>query len=265
MTELFSIGALEIRVWDIFDILIVAFLMFQIYRLLRGTIAFNIFIGVVLLYAIYWLVNLLEMSLLSMVLDKFVSWGVLMLIIIFQPEVRKFLLVLGNNTLRGRLNFLKSIFGRNFNLDAKENQAIINELVMACFNLAEQNLGALIVLKGKEDLSNIVNTGTYLDAKLGREILENIFVKNSPLHDGATIITSDRIVAARCILPVSEKISLFQGAGLRHRAGIGITEITDVGTLIISEETGEISIAKDGKIQKKVDKVQLYEFIDKHL
>ena len=192
--------------------------MYQIYRLLRGTIAFNIFIGVVILYGIYWIVNLLEMSLLSMVLDKFVSWGVLLLIIIFQPEVRKFLIVLGDNTIKGRLKVLKNFFGIEDNKLEGDVQ-LAEELRDSIFVLSEKRCGALIVIVGNDNLESTIATGIKVDAKISGALIESIFTKDSPLHDGAVIATVDRIVAAKCILPVSENKEIFKGLGLRHRAG----------------------------------------------
>ena len=234
--------------------------MYQIYRLLRGTIAFNIFIGVVILYGIYWIVNLLEMSLLSMVLDKFVSWGVLLLIIIFQPEVRKFLIVLGDNTIKGRLKVLKNFFGIEDNKLEGDVQ-LAEELRDSIFVLSEKRCGALIVIVGNDNLESTIATGIQVDAKISGALIESIFTKDSPLHDGAVIATGDRIVAAKCILPVSENKEIFKGLGLRHRAGVGITEISGATAIIVSEETGQVSSVYSGEINRSINKEQLFKLL----
>ncbi len=264
MLPLFQIGFLPVSIWDILDILIVGYLMYQIYRLLRGNIAFNIFVGVLTLYVIWWLVNELQMDLLSAVLDQFVSVGVIIIIIIFQPEVRRFLLFLGSTTLRQRSNFLTRFIDRNFER-TEERAEIVEHLHHAIMRMSRRKTGALIVIANNTNLEGIVNSGTSLDAIVSQSLVESIFNKQSPLHDGAVIIDNGKIKAASVILPVSENSRLPQSAGLRHRAGVGITEKARVASFIVSEENGNISFASEGKLRQKISEEELVELLGKHL
>ena len=264
MIYLFDIGFLSIRIWDVLDILIVGYLIYQIYILLRGSIAFNIFIGVVLLYALWWLVGALKMDLLSTVLGQFVSIGVLMLIIIFQPEVRRFLLLLGNSTLRQRSNFLGRLLDKQF-VPTEKNQLFVIAIQKAILVMSKEKTGALIVVSNNDTLQHISDTGVKLDAQISQPLLESIFNKESPLHDGAVIITNRKIAAASCILPVSDTSNLPTSIGLRHRSGIGVTENADVAAFIVSEETGNIAYAYKGKLSSKLNETKLHELLKKHL
>ncbi len=264
MINLFKIGFLPVRIWDILDILIVGYLMYQIYRLLRGNIAFNIFIGVLTLYVIWWLVNELQMDLLSAVLDQFVSVGVIIIIIIFQPEVRRFLLFLGSTTLRQRSNFLGRLIYRNLE-GSQQRNSDIEALKEAMVRMSRRKTGALIVVADNTNLEGIVNSGTPLDAQISQPLIESIFNKQSPLHDGAVIIDNGKIIAASVILPVSENPRLPQSAGLRHRAGVGITEKARVASFIVSEENGNISFASEGILRLKISEEELEELLRKHI
>ncbi|MCB0706593.1 MAG: diadenylate cyclase CdaA [Saprospiraceae bacterium] len=255
---LFKIGFIPVRIWDILDILIVGFVIYQIYRLLRGSIAFNIFIGVVVLYVLWWLVGMLQMDMLSLLLNQFVSLGLLILIVIFQPEVRRFFFLLGNTTLRQRSNFLSRLFDKNLDgqkLDNEQRAAIR----AAVLRMSRLRIGALIVFSGGLDMDSIVSTGVRLDAFITQPLIESIFQKNSPLHDGAMIISNRRIHASGCILPVSDNPGLPKNAGLRHRAGVGVTERMNVNALIVSEETGSISMASEGKLRRRMTEEELDE------
>lgn len=263
MMYLFNIGFLPVRVWDILDILIVGYLMYQIYKLLRGSIAFNIFVGVLTLYVVWWLVNQLGMDLLSAVLDQFVSVGVIIIIIIFQPEVRRFLLFLGNTTLRQRSNFLGRILDRNLeNTEEKARQ--LRALRSAIVRMSKRKTGALIVLAGSLDLEGLVSSGVEMDADISEPLLESIFNKYSPLHDGAVIVGSNRLKLASCVLPVSDNPNLPKSAGLRHRAGVGISERANVAAFIVSEETGGISVAYEGKLRRNLDEKELKTLLSEH-
>ncbi|MEQ8706839.1 MAG: diadenylate cyclase CdaA [Phaeodactylibacter sp.] len=263
MIYLFDIGFLPVRIWDVLDIIIVGYLMYQIYKLLRGNIAFNIFVGVLTLYVVWWLVNQLEMDLLSAVLDQFVSVGVIIIIIIFQPEVRRFLLFLGNTTLRQRSNFLGRILDRNLeNTEEKVRQ--LRALRSAIVRMSKRQTGALIVLAGNLDLDGLVSSGVAMDADITEPLLESIFNKHSPLHDGAVIISNGRIQSASCVLPVSENPNLPSSAGLRHRAAVGITERANVAAFIVSEETGYISIAAEGELRRKLDEQELKSLLSEY-
>ncbi len=225
--------------------------MYVLYKLLRGTVAFNIFIGVVLLYGIWWLVGILDMNLLSMLLGRFVAFGVIILIIIFQPEVREFLLVLGNTTLKGRLNFLERFFPEDASILSEVKIARLNSIQNSLEYLSKSKTGALIVFS-REPLSTIEATGVPINADISAPMLDSIFFKNSPLHDGAVLISGDKIKAGSCILPVSKNRDISQELGLRHRAAIGVTENSNALSIIVSEETGEISQALRGKIKRNI-------------
>jgi uncharacterized protein (TIGR00159 family) len=262
MLFLFKIGFLDIRIWDLFDILIVGWLFYQIYKLLRGSIAFNIFIGMAMLYVAWWLVQILQMNLLSLLLGQFVSVGVIVVAIIFQPEIRRFLLYLGNTTLKSRFefwrNWLRSWFSENNETALPSISMLGTEVLNTLTELSEKNTGALLILtKNLSVLGDITRTGTLLNADISRPLLISIFTKDTPLHDGAVIIANERIYAARCILPLSDSEKLPENAGLRHRAALGISEVSDAIALIVSEETSQISIATKGILTMNLDASQL--------
>lgn len=263
MIYLFDIGFLPVRIWDVLDIIIVGYLMYQIYKLLRGNIAFNIFVGVLTLYVVWWLVNQLEMDLLSAVLDQFVSVGVIIIIIIFQPEVRRFLLFLGNTTLRQRSNFLGRILDRNLE-STEEKVRQLRALRSAIVRMSKRKTGALVVLAGNLDLEGLVSSGVAMDADITEPLLESIFNKHSPLHDGAVIVSNGRLQSASCVLPVSENPNLPSSAGLRHRAAVGITERANVAAFIVSEETGQISIAVEGELRRRLDEQELKSLLSEY-
>ncbi|AEE53526.1 diadenylate cyclase CdaA [Haliscomenobacter hydrossis] len=266
MLLLFKIGFLPIRIWDLLDILIVGYLIYLIYRLLRGNIAFNIFIGVLTLYVFYWLVRQLEMQLLSAVLDKFVSVGVIVIVIIFQQEVRNFLLLLGKSALQQRSNFLvKILLGRNTPATLQDMSREVMAVKTALQHLSEQQTGALIVLAKDANLENLAYSGVRIDALISEQLLESIFNKTSPLHDGAVILRKGKIVSAGGVLPLSEKADLPQKAGLRHRAAIGVTEQLNVAAVVVSEETGRISWAYEGQFIQDVEMGELEAFLGAHL
>ena len=247
MTLLFKIGFLPIRVWDVLDVLIVAWLLYQIYRLLRGNVAFNIFVGLLIIYIIWGVVNQLEMDLLAAVLGQFVSVGMIIIVIVFQQEIRRFLFYLGNNTLRRRLDFLGKWLDSN--LDVPEGREIyLRALKNAMLRLSRQKIGALIVLTRDIILDEVTSTGSELDAAISEPLVESIFQKTSPLHDGALLVRRGRLIAAGCILPISENNSLPKFAGLRHRAALGISEKFGVAAFIVSEESGNIAFAHAGKL-----------------
>lgn len=247
-----GLDLLNIRFLDILDILIVSILLYQIYRLLRGTIAFNIFVGVVLLYLTYFLVEIFEMELLSLLLGKFVGFGVIILIIIFQPEIRRFLLVLGDTMIKSRSSFLSKIFGDQISGITDKQKRLIDEVVDAVAQLSQKRMGGLLVFTEEEKPATHFHSETIIDAEVTSQLIQSIFYKNSPLHDGATIIRQGRIIAASVVLPVSENSTIDKALGLRHRAGIGITEVQKAFAVIISEETGEISFTLAGEIERNL-------------
>ncbi|HHB52609.1 MAG TPA: TIGR00159 family protein [Saprospiraceae bacterium] len=221
---LFEVGFINIRLLDILDILIVAYFFYLIYRLLKGTVAFNIILGVIVLYIFWWVVNLLQMRLLVLLLGKFVAFGVIILIIIFQPEVRKFLLYLGNSTLKGRLTFLNKYFNKSFRLPSV-NLDKVNEIKRALIDMGKDKTGALIVFTSHNDPIINEKNGTLINGEISEELIESIFNKNSPLHDGAMLIIDQKIYMVGAILPVSSREDMPKKYGTRHRAAIGATEV----------------------------------------
>jgi len=254
-----------VRIWDILDILIVAYLMYKMYSLLKGTIAFNIFIGVLTLYFVWWVVERLDMNLLSLLLGKFVGFGVLILIIIFQPEVRNFLLMLGNTALRGRLSFLKSILGDKWKNDITGDGITVDHITNAFLNMSESKTGALLVFASTNLSESLSDSGVTLNADISQSLIENLFYDKAPLHDGAVLISDNKIKAASVILPVSGNNKLPKKLGLRHRAGVGITEKSNSAAFIVSEETGQISYAFEGKLKHNIAKKEIKKLLNKHL
>lgn len=256
---LFDIGFINFRLLDILDILIVAYFLYLIYKLLRGTIAFNIIIGVIVLYIVWWLVNILKMRLLILLLGKFVAFGVLILIIIFQPEVRKFLIYLGNSTLKGRFKFLNK-FSTKFKMlpvDIEFGEKIKSAMI----TMSKVKTGALIIITSLNDPIVDDENGTMLDAIVSKELIESIFQKDSPLHDGAMVIVGSRIYSVGSILPVSINKEIPSNYGTRHRSAIGFSEISSGIALIVSEETGGISYAYNGKLYTDINEKELLDVI----
>ncbi|WP_028892798.1 diadenylate cyclase CdaA [Tenacibaculum sp. 47A_GOM-205m] len=229
---------------DVLDIFLVAMLLFYIYKLLKGTVAINIVIGIAFIFLIWKVTQALNMEMLSGILGYLLSGGVIALIIVFQQEIRKFLLMIGTtnfSTKRGFLNQLK------FLKSEIHSEIDIETILRACTNLSRTQTGALLVIEKTNNLDFLVNTGDKMNALVNEAIIESIFYKNSPLHDGATIIRDNYIIATRVILPVSDSAKIPARFGLRHRAAIGVSEKTDAICLLVSEETGEISYIKDGE------------------
>ena len=235
---------IQVRVFDIIDIILVALLFFWFYRILKGTSAISIFLGIVAIFLIWQLVKVLQMELLTTILGAFVSVGFIALIIIFQPEIRRFLFTIGAQAREGKLTqrfrFLKMRSNAGLDIDA---------ITQACLNMSDIKQGALILLTRNNNLDDIVATGVIVNADITNALIEDIFFKNSPLHDGAMVIRGNRITAARCILPVSQKSNIPGHYGLRHRAAIGVTEVNDCIALVVSEETGNISMVTGGNIR----------------
>ncbi len=254
----FKIGFLDVRLLDIIDILLVATLMYQIYKLLRGSLAFNIFIGFLLVFSMYVLVDALEMNLLSQILGQFFTVGMIALLILFQPEIRRFLLVIGRGTGIGKDNFLRNLFDRN-EVGLERNSEQEENFLKSVTNMANNKVGALIVLTQGGSESFFANTGQEIHADFSGKLLESIFQKTSPLHDGAVVVSHGKISMAGCVLPVSENPSLPNRYGMRHRAAVGITEQLDAQVIIVSEETGKISVAHQGKLQESASPARIKE------
>ena len=249
---------IEIKFLDILDIFLVAFLLYELYNLLKGTVAINIFFGIVAFYLLWKLVTALEMKLLSEIFGAFISVGFIALIVVFQPEIRKFLLMLGTpgfmKSRRNRFLFWK--------FDVRPDiEPEVDKIIMAAKNLAGHKTGALIILANQSGLEQFVETGEKIDARITESLIENVFFKNSPLHDGAMIIHHNRIKAARCILPVSSNNKIPAHYGLRHRAALGVTEQSDALAIIVSEETGKISFAQNDQIRFNVQPTELKNMI----
>ena len=237
-------GFIHIGIIDVIDILLVALMLYYLYRVTRGTNAFSIILGVAMLYLMYVVVKALNMELLSGILGQFIGVGIIAVVVIFQPEIRRFLQMLGLQ----QNHSLSRLFGRENN----DSDLDVDSLVKACIDMGETKTGALIVLQQTSDLSLMAEGGIAVDAKVSPSLLENLFFKNSPLHDGAIIINRNRVVAARCILP-STQSQVPKSYGTRHRAALGMSEVSDAIILVVSEETGALSIAQGGVIQRDIE------------
>jgi uncharacterized protein (TIGR00159 family) len=258
----FDFSFLKFGVFDILDVLLVAFIIYQLYNLIRGTIAANIFIGLITIYLLYMVVKALEMRLLTGILSKFADVGIIAIIIVFQQEVRRFLLLVGKNaSLQRNKAWWQYFFGKADT--EKNNYARIKPIIDACKTMKQTRTGALIVFAKYYDEQFYQNSCEVLDAKISKRMLETIFQKNSPLHDGAVVISENKIKSASCILPVTENADLPAQFGLRHRAGIGVTEANDATAIIVSEETGEISYAKQGRIKMDISFAELEKLLNK--
>jgi diadenylate cyclase len=260
---LFKIGFLNISWLDIIDILLVSFLLYQLYKLMRGSVAIKIFLGVLSLYLFYLVVKAAQMELLASILGQFMGVGVLATIILFQQEIRKFLLVIGKST-----SFKSGdSFFRSFAIWKKQDPGgySVSPIIDAIKAMSVTNTGALLVFTRDSELKFYVDSGDLIDADISNRLLLSIFNKYSPLHDGAVIIHKDRIRAARCILPVSENDNLPAQFGLRHRAAVGMSEITDTLIVIVSEETGEMSVAEHGIVSKNLSGMEIRERINDYL
>jgi diadenylate cyclase len=261
MVFLFKIGFLEVSWVDFIDIALVSILLYQIYKLIRGSIAVNIFLGILALYLIYLIVRAAQMELLATILGQFMGVGVLAMIILFQPEIRKFLLVIGRGT-----EFRENIFKTIANWRHQYHDDFdIQQVVEASKTLKATKTGALIDFSRDTELKFYAETGDALNAEVNKRLLLSIFNKSSPLHDGAVIIHKGRIKAARCVLPVSENDHLPPTFGLRHRAAVGMSENTDTLVLAVSEETGRLLLARNGKYLRALKLKQVEQKILEYL
>ena len=253
---------ITIRFLDILDILFVAILLYQLYRLIKGTVAFNIVIGLFSLYLFWLIVKALNMELLGTIMGQFIGVGVLALIVVFHPEIRKFLVFIGTNYNVNRLLSLDKLFGTQ--KEKTINSDHIENIVEACDAMAKTKTGALIVICMTNELADQVNTGERVNARISSSLIRTIFFKNSPLHDGAIVIRDEKIVAAGCILPLTQK-PLDKALGLRHRAAVGLTENTDAVAIVVSEERGSISIAQKGEIKRRISRETLAQFLEENI
>ena len=250
---------IDFSIKDLIDILLVAYLLYQTYRLMKDSGSINIFIGILVFIGIWLIVSqVLEMKLLGSIFDKLVSVGVLALIILFQDDIRRFLVTLGSHKQLGR--FFRFLTG---NKQEKTEKADIMPIVLACMSMSKGKVGALIVIEKAVPLNDIIRTGEIINANVNQRLIENIFFKNSPLHDGAMIIRHKRIEAAGCILPVSHDLNIPKELGLRHRAAMGVSQETDALAIIVSEETGGISVAYKGQFHLRLTAEELERILTK--
>jgi uncharacterized protein (TIGR00159 family) len=247
---------LDFSFLDALDILLVATLIYYIYKLLKGTVAINIFLGIAFIFLIWKITQILKMEMLSNILGYLLSGGVIALIIVFQQEIRKFLLMIGTTNVTSRTQFLKQLKFLKSEITLETDS---DTLLSACQKMSKTKTGALIVIERTNSLDFLIKTGDNMNAEINEVLLESIFYKNSPLHDGATIIRDNYVVATRVILPISDSINIPSRFGLRHRAAFGVSEKTDAVCLLVSEETGEISYIKDGNFELYADYNELLE------
>lgn len=253
---------LKFTVVDIIDVILVALLLYYIYKLVKGTVAINIFIGIIMIYGAWRLTDFLNMELLTGIFGGFMKVGIIALIVVFQPEIRKFLLMVGSTNVGGRRKFLKQL---KFLKTETSDETNVDAVISACNKMSMSKTGALIVFERNNNLDFLSSSGDEMNIKVTQPIIESIFFKNSPLHDGAIIVSNNVVKATRVILPVNNEKNIPQRFGLRHRAAIGVTEKTDALALVVSEETGHISYFKDGEFVVFEDTAQLNTMIKKDL
>lgn len=243
---------LDIGFFDILDIILIAFLITRFYKIIKGTSAYYIVLSIALIYVIWALSRLFNMTLLSSILGQVLGVGLIALIVVFQQEVRRFLMHIGNKYISK--NFSKR-------LSTFDDNKYIDEIVSACQSMSDSYTGALIVLGKSNDLSYVLETGDAIEADIHRLMIESIFYKNAPLHDGAMIIFNNKIKAVRCVLPSTEMLGVPAYYGMRHKAAIGLTEKSDATVVVVSEQTGKISYVTGGKIHRGITAIQLKEFL----
>ena len=244
---------------DIVDIVLVALIMFQMYRLIKGTAAFSIFVATFTIYLLWLIVKALNMELMGALLGQVIGVGVIALIIVFQQEIRRFLIVVGNRYIERSWFSLDRFFPSVG--DQVEGPKKTEEIVRAAESMASKKIGALIVIGRTSRLDVYSDAGEIIRAVISAELIETIFFKNSPLHDGAVLIEDGLILAARCPLPVTDQLNIPTHFGMRHRAAIGITETTDSVAVVVSEETGFISVADSGKVRENLSPVELRQIL----
>jgi uncharacterized protein (TIGR00159 family) len=256
---------IEFGIKDIIDIVLVAMMLYYIYRLMKESRSLNVFIGIMVFVLIWLFVSqVLEMRLLGAILDQLVNVGVIAIIVLFQEDIRKFLYELGTQKgIRKLVKFFKS--NRNDKNDKEANKETIIPIVMACMSMAKKYVGALIVIERSVPLRDIVDTGELIDARINQRLIENVFFKNSPMHDGAMVISHKRIEAAGCILPVSHSLDIPKELGLRHRAAMGISQNSDAIAVVVSEETGRISVAIKGDFHLRLSAEELESILTREI
>ncbi len=240
---------IHIRLLDIIDIILVAILLYQLYMLVRGTVALNIIVAIAIIYIFWWVVKALQMELLSSIIGQVIGVGVIAMIIVFQQEIRRYLIHMGSRWFDGNKLSIERVFKMRFELKPRLK---VKSILKAVMQMSQDKTGALIVIRRKSDLKMYTDPAEVLNSETSSRMITSIFNKNGPLHDGAIVIDRELIAAARVILPVTDKIDLPPEYGLRHRAALGISDVTDSLVVIVSEETGQISMAENGILQKNI-------------
>lgn len=251
-------GFIPVTLLDLIDITLVALLLYGFYRAVRGTNTTYIVVGIFFVYLLWILVRTFNLVLFSTILSQIISVGVIAILIIFQPEIRHFLQAIGRQ--RDNFDFLTKIF--NFRNRRRHEEIDLQPIVVACQEMGAQKVGALIIIAQSRDLGIVVESGIAIDAKVSTSLLENIFFKNAPLHDGAVVIKGDRVVAAKCVLPSTQQ-EVPKSYGMRHRAALGMSEVSDAIIIAVSEETGAISLAHNSTIKRNIDPTRLAQQIRK--
>lgn len=254
----------QIRFVDVLDIFLVALLVYELYHLLKGTNVIRIFWVLVIMYIAWRVFDILNMRFCSQIFGGIMSIGLIALVIVFQPEIRKFLLLIGTKTqLTGDTVFKRFQFWKS---DVNKRSGVnLEPYIQACMHMSQTKTGALIIFKRSNEVEELIRTGETINALVSSALLETLFFKNSPLHDGAVIVSGNQVLAARCILPVTSRLDIDPNLGLRHRSAIGVTEQLDVLAVIVSEETGAISYALEGEIHHSVGLVQLRHALEKYI
>lgn len=260
----FRLGFLDIGWLDLLDIGLVTLLIYQIYNLVRGSVASRVFVGYLLVYLAYLVVKALGLNLMTTILEYFISVGALALIIIFQHEIRRFLLLIGKSTNLSSNRWLRRWLLRDFDA-TEESTTSLKPILETCKTLGAEFSGGLLVLQKNDDLEKFASSGEVIDADISKPLLLAIFSQYSPLHDGAVIISEGRIRAARCILPVSEDDELPPSLGFRHRAALGMSEATDAAVIAVSEESGRLSLALNGELFTNLSQLELENKLEKYL
>lgn len=248
---------LRMSIYDLIDISIVAYIFYKIFMFIKDTRAEQVFKGIIFLLLATQLSNTFKLHTVYWISLKALDYGVIAALIIFQPEFRAGLEHIG----RAKFN----LFGKNVNTSEETLNRNIEEIVEALYSLSRQKIGALIIMERETRISDIINTGTIIDAEISRQLLINIFIPNTPLHDGAVVIRDSKVKAAACFLPLTESKDLSKDLGTRHRAGIGVSEVSDCITLIVSEETGGVSIAKAGKLYRDISRERMMNILRSNL
>ena len=238
---------IDFKIIDAIDIIVVALLIMQVYRLIRGTVALTIFLGIGIIYLIWIVVRLFDMELLSLIFGQVLGVGALALVVVFQQEIRRYLTMLGTRISNNPNKLIRKIFSST-SANSSTNNPIYIEIENALKSMSKDRVGALIAIEKKSDLTLYAQTGDFIDAHISKRLIESVFFKNSPLHDGAMIVRGSRIHSARCILPTSDNMNIPAHLGLRHRAAIGLSEHADALIIIVSEETGKVTLAYEGRL-----------------